>query len=137
MPSLTPWVLLLLSILGSVLINGEVTLDKVKAEAEVKKLTAEIGVAVEFNKSLNDSIGVLTQYSKDMQKAYLIKESFNATKVANMTKAVADVEELLNDAENNCGSERLPIPVFNRLLELYRDQGINADPNGIHVPPSG
>ena len=109
-------------------------------DMRVKKEGAEANVviAAQFNDSLNNTIGGLTNQLADFKTALVQRDLVNGTAVANLEKAVKDIGTL-NENEpisKGCNADYSP-DVIDRMQQLYRSQGVDENRDVVPVPTSG
>lgn len=109
-------------------------------DMRVKKERAEANVviAAQFNDSLNNTIGGLTNQLADFKTALVQRDLVNGTAVANLEKAVKDIGEL-NENEpisKGCNVD-YSSDVIDRMQQLYRSQGVDENRDVVPVPTSG
>lgn len=109
-------------------------------EMRVKKERAEANVviAAQFNDSLNNTIGGLTNQLADFKTALVQRDLVNGTAVANLEKAVKDIGTL-NENEplsKGCNTD-YSSDVVDRMQQLYRSQGVDENRAVVPVPTSG
>lgn len=111
-------------------------------DMRVKKERAEANVviAAQFNDSLNNTIGGLTNQLADFKTALVQRDLVNGTAVANLEKAVKDIG-ILDDSDRTkkltgCNGD-YSSGVSSRMQQLYRSQGIDENRHVVSVPTSG
>ncbi|TDE19274.1 hypothetical protein E1100_25785 [Vibrio owensii] len=97
--------------------------DLVRKEAELTTAKLSIETVTGINTQLNTTVGSLTQHIEDERQAVQAMNSYFATVDANVSKAVSDIQGLLNDEQDDCDIKPLPAPVIERMWDYYRPEG--------------
>lgn len=101
--------------------------DLVRKEAELTTAKLSIETVTGINTQLNATVGSLTQHIEDERQAVQAMNSYFATVDANVSKAVNDIQGLLNDEQDDCDIKPLPDPVTERMWDHYRPE--SSHPN--------
>ena len=132
-----PWLLLLITMLVSVFNYSSLVQERNNAEAKAILAISKFDVAAEFNDSLIKSVDRLSQHNVELQAAYIEREKFDGTAVANLNKVASDLEGMFDVDEKTCDSVPYSAAYIERMQQFYRAQGVNADSDRVHVPASG
>jgi hypothetical protein len=134
-----PWLLLFLTLTFSWTraqwLNGKLEV----AEMEKSSLQSQISHYAEINRGTIESFNLAKDAMQEATQAFLHKENHDATAVASLDQAITDLGEMLNGTvettEIDCGNERLPTPVIDRMWEHYGTKGDNQGSDRVPVPP--
>ena len=94
-------------------------------DTALKSAQQSIATIKRVNTDLNDTIKSLSQNLEDERKALVEMKNYNATVDAKLKNAVDALKGLLQNEENDCGSQRLSDDVLKRMWQHYSNS--NAD----------
>ena len=94
-------------------------------DTALKSAQQSIATIQRVNSDLNDTINSLSKTLEDERKALVEMKNYNATVDAKLKNAVDALKGLLQNEENDCGSQRLSDDVLKRMWQHYSNS--NAD----------